>query len=82
MTTTPEKDPGLAPGSFTVEDLMRLLLDRLVVEGKAELRRANGATGRIQASVEVHVVKGKPRWHSASLHFAEHQQYGKDSIVG
>jgi hypothetical protein len=82
MRTLATDREAAAAASLSVTDLVQLLLERLVADSAAELARAEGNSGRVLATLELSVVHGKPRWHSVSLHFAEHQQYGKDSIVG
>lgn len=79
MLRTFPKQP--AADDFSVADLVTVLLHKVMADAEAELERAAGATGRVLVSLEVSLVDGKPRWSSTSLHFAEHQQYGKESIV-
>ena len=62
-----------------VADLVTVLLHKVLFDASAELARAEGATGRIIVSLEVHLVNGKPRWHSGSAHFSEHHQYQKET---
>lgn len=62
-----------------VGDLVTVLLHKVLADAAAELDRADHGTGRVIVSLEVHLVNGKPRWHSGSAHFSEHHQYQKET---
>jgi hypothetical protein len=70
---------GALDGALSVSDFLSVLLGRALSESRTELERAKGGTGRVHVNLELHLVNGQPRWHSASAYFAEHQQYTKES---
>lgn len=71
-----------APGSLSLSDMLTVLLHKSVADSHAEVSRASHSTGKVIVSMEVYLYQGKPRWHNASVHFSEHQEYGKETIVG
>lgn len=73
---------GAPSGALSLSDFLIILLGRLVSDASPEIERANGANGNLTVNLEVHLINGKPKWHSASAHFTEHQTYTKESIVG
>jgi hypothetical protein len=79
LTATGREAPS---GAFPIPTLVSILLDKLLEDSAAELQRAEGGTGNVTVSLDIHFANGRPRWHSASAHWVEHRTYAKEPSVG